>query len=61
MMICYGVALVTCFSLRFYLIWENRRRDRVSNEEINSDSQGSLDFGSLDKTDKEMSQFRYVY
>lgn len=61
MMICYGVALVTCFGLRFYLVWENRRRDRASNEEINGDSQESLDFGSLDKTDKEMPQFRYVY
>ncbi|KAH7133806.1 major facilitator superfamily domain-containing protein [Dactylonectria macrodidyma] len=61
MMICYGVALMTCFSLRIYLIWENRRRDRMDNGENGSEWQESLDSASMDKTDKELVHFRYVY
>ncbi|KAF7546843.1 hypothetical protein G7Z17_g8145 [Cylindrodendrum hubeiense] len=47
--------------LRFYLIWENRRRDRIENEETSTDSQENLNTSCLDKTDKEIVRFRYVY
>ncbi|KAJ3549022.1 hypothetical protein NM208_g722 [Fusarium decemcellulare] len=60
MMICFGVAFVTCFCLRLYLIWENRRRDRATSEP-EDDAQDVLDAELLDKTDKELAQFRYVY
>lgn len=60
MMICFGISLVICISLRFYLIWENRRRDRLG--VVNSgESFEELDAALLDKTDKELLQFRYVY
>ncbi|KAH7137454.1 major facilitator superfamily domain-containing protein [Dactylonectria estremocensis] len=61
MMICYGIALMTCFGLRVYLIWENRRRDRMSSGDNGSEIQESLDSAFMDKTDKEIMQFRYVY
>ncbi|KAK7403324.1 hypothetical protein QQX98_010913 [Neonectria punicea] len=61
MMICYGVALMTCFGLRVYFIWENRRRDEMSSGDIGSGLQESLDSAVMDKTDKELGQFRYVY
>ncbi|CAI6101459.1 unnamed protein product [Clonostachys chloroleuca] len=60
MMICFGIALVICTSLRFYLIWENRRRDRLGF--VNSGkSFEKLEAALFDKTDKELLQFRYVY
>ncbi|PYH32952.1 vitamin H transporter [Aspergillus neoniger CBS 115656] len=60
-MICYAVGIILCGAARFYLVWENRRRDGVyppfhGNEEVDGDVAGMLD-----KTDKEIPQFRYVY
>ncbi|RAK92523.1 vitamin H transporter [Aspergillus costaricaensis CBS 115574] len=60
-MICYAVGIISCGGARFYLVWENRRRDGVyptfhGNEEVDGDIAGMLD-----KTDKEIPQFRYVY
>lgn len=60
-MICYAVGVILCGVARFYLVWENRRRDGVyppfhGNEEVVGDIAGMLD-----KTDKEIPQFRYVY
>lgn len=60
MLICFGATLVISLALRFYLIWENRRRDRVGH--VNGgDSAENLDAVALDKTDKELLEFRYVY
>ncbi|GLB10308.1 hypothetical protein AtubIFM57258_006710 [Aspergillus tubingensis] len=60
-MICYVVGIILCGVARFYLVWENQRRDGVnpplhSNVEVDGDIAGMLD-----KTDKEIPQFRYVY
>ncbi|PYH68364.1 vitamin H transporter [Aspergillus vadensis CBS 113365] len=60
-MICYVVGTILCGVARFYLVWENQRRDGVNpplhgNEEVDGDIAGMLD-----KTDKETPQFRYVY
>ncbi|RAH63555.1 vitamin H transporter [Aspergillus piperis CBS 112811] len=60
-MVCYAVGIILCGGARFYLVWENRRRDGVyppfhGNEEVDGDIAGMLD-----KTDKEIPQFRYVY
>ncbi|GKZ33984.1 hypothetical protein AbraIFM66950_004115 [Aspergillus brasiliensis] len=59
-MICYAVGMILCGVARLYFVWENRRRDRVNplalgNEEID----GGV-AGMLDKTDREIPQFREV-
>ncbi|KAL4816222.1 major facilitator superfamily domain-containing protein [Aspergillus spinulosporus] len=59
MLICFGVSLALALGLRYYLIWENRRRDRLGH--IDTDSLEELDAAVLDKTDKQLLQFRYVY
>lgn len=61
MMVCYAIGVLTCFALRYYLIWENRRRDRASPVSTTA-VEGELgDLNLSDKTDKEIAQFRYVY
>ncbi|KAL4875013.1 major facilitator superfamily domain-containing protein [Aspergillus karnatakaensis] len=60
MLICFAVSFVVSLALRYYLIWENRRRDRLGN--VNADTAvEDLDAAVLDKTDMEITQFRYVY
>ena len=58
MLICFGVAFVTCFILRFYLVWVNKRRDQ---EATPADEEDAGDVNLADKTDKEIRRFRYVY
>ncbi|KAL4961201.1 major facilitator superfamily domain-containing protein [Aspergillus stella-maris] len=60
MLICFGVCFVLSLGLRYYLIWENRRRDRLGNADADPTVE-DLDAAVLDKTDKEIVQFRYVY
>lgn len=60
MLICFGVSFVIPIGLRFYLVWENRRRDRMGQGTV-TDSLDDMDAAFLDKTDKELSHFRYVY
>ncbi|KAF2798608.1 MFS general substrate transporter [Melanomma pulvis-pyrius CBS 109.77] len=59
MMICYCVAFFSCVGLRFYLIWENNRRDKMAVQDDMEEDQ--MVVNTADKTDKEMSKFRYVY
>ncbi|KAF2625504.1 MFS general substrate transporter [Macroventuria anomochaeta] len=60
MMVCCGTALVLCFVLRIYLIWENNKRDcETGLEGISADEAGDMNYA--DMTDKEMRSFRYVY
>ncbi|KAL4808288.1 major facilitator superfamily domain-containing protein [Aspergillus unguis] len=62
MLICFGVSLVIALALRFYLTWENRRRDRLGHGYTDTDLPSEdLDAAVLDKTDKELLHFRYVY
>lgn len=63
-MVCLALGFALAFVLRFYLIWENRRRDK----EVDSDDAGAVPDAErdymvnlLDKTDQEIRQFRYVY
>jgi hypothetical protein len=52
MLICFGVSLILiCLGLRYYLIWENRRRDCLGHVG-NGDAIEDLDPTLLDKTDK---------
>lgn len=60
MMVCFGVGFASCFALRLYLIWENRRRDQVGGA-VESEADTGVMLNMMDKTDKEILQFRYVY
>ncbi|KAK9444428.1 Major facilitator superfamily transporter [Metarhizium brunneum] len=58
MLICFGIGLVSCIAFRFHLMWENLRRDRAC------DMSGRIEMENadlMDRTDKDISQFRYVY
>jgi hypothetical protein len=60
MMVCCGAALILCFVLRVYLIWENLKRDRETGiEGFSANEAGNMNYA--DMTDKEMKTFRYVY
>jgi hypothetical protein len=61
MMICYSVAFSSCFALRFYLVWENKRRDRLASIAGEGFEEEKMVVNMADKTDKEMGKFRYVY
>lgn len=64
LIICLVVAFILCFVTRFYLMWENRSRDRAAANLETQDVEGTEDqimLNLMDKTDKEISQFRYVY
>lgn len=66
MLVCFCVGIVLCFFLRFYLIWENNRRDKLTaavNSAGDMDNQDISDplRNLLDKTDREMVEFRYLY
>lgn len=61
--ICLAAAIVDCLLLRFYLVWENKRRDRADATEgkttlIDLDNE---EVKKLDETDREMHHFRYLY
>ncbi|KAF2008826.1 major facilitator superfamily transporter [Aaosphaeria arxii CBS 175.79] len=58
MLICFGIGIVACFILRFYLVWENKRRDGQASDGM---AEEDMDAGMLDRTDKEIKSFRYVY
>ncbi|KAJ2978632.1 hypothetical protein NQ176_g3705 [Zarea fungicola] len=64
LIVCQSACFLLCLGLRFYLSWVNRRRDRHDdNTEIadpdNIQTQALM--AMLDKTDKEIEGFRYVY
>ncbi|RBQ75464.1 hypothetical protein FVER14953_12991 [Fusarium verticillioides] len=56
-MICLAVSAVLCIALRFYLIWENKKRDDAG-DAIEVPVEG---INLSDKTDREIPQFRYIY
>ena len=56
--ICFALCIAVTITLRYYLMWENKRRDRLAMTETVQDSEGD-EF--LDRTDKEQKLvFRYV-
>ncbi|KKK14657.1 hypothetical protein P175DRAFT_0484744 [Aspergillus ochraceoroseus IBT 24754] len=65
MLVCFAASAIICVVLRFYLIWENKKRDALGDvpEIVEIDGipvpVGSLNL--IDKTDRELHQFRYVY
>lgn len=56
-MICYAIGLVASIVLRFYLVWENKRRDTAA-ETV---PLGTPEETNVDKTDKQLRTFRYIY
>ncbi|KND87788.1 putative transporter [Tolypocladium ophioglossoides CBS 100239] len=61
MLVCFGVGFVTCITLRLNLIWENRRRDQAGGAALESETDTGVMLNMMDKTDREIPQFRYVY
>lgn len=64
MIICFSAGAALILMMRFYLIWENRRRDRLGEAaiaQLNGIEVSETALNLLDKTDWELTQFRYVY
>lgn len=60
-LVCFCAALLCAAALRFYMDWENRRRDRVYGVlETADDRMDGMRLGMHDKTDLENPDFRYV-
>lgn len=59
MLVCYAAGIALCFVLRFYLIWENRRRDKAAGERAQPLDTEAINLADL--TDMEIAEFRYVY
>lgn len=64
MMICQAACFLLCLVFRFYLMWNNRSRDQ-HNAPVDvvdpSEPRTEAIMAMMDKTDKEIDQFRYVY
>ncbi|KAF4125412.1 MFS family permease [Geosmithia morbida] len=60
-MVCLCAALFCALALRMYMMWENRRRDRLygTTEDVEDCSDG-MNLGMHDKTDLENPDFRYL-
>ncbi|CZR68552.1 related to DAL5-Allantoate and ureidosuccinate permease [Phialocephala subalpina] len=64
MIVCFSVGAALILVMRSYLIWENRRRDRLGEAavaQLNGLEVSETALNLLDKTDWELTQFRYVY
>lgn len=65
MVVCFACSAILSMLLRFYCIWENKKRDNIHiPSEGFEEDRGPAVLASLnltDKTDREMHQFRYVY
>ncbi len=60
MIVCFAFGIVVCFAYRFYLVRENKRRDQASTApQVVGTGEPMLNL--MDKTDKQIPQFRYVY
>ena len=60
MMVCFAAGIVLCILLRVQLVLENRRRDKSGAGSAEDEIAGEIS-ADLDKTDKEIPQFRYCY
>lgn len=60
-LVFFCAALLCALALRFYMVWENRRRDRVYGAlETVDDKVDGMRLGMHDKTDLENPDFRHV-
>lgn len=63
-MICLALGFGFALVMRYYLIWENHRRDKAMASDDDAaipDAERDYLVNLMDKTDKEITQFRYVY
>lgn len=60
MLVCFVVAVVSTLGLRFYLIWENNKRDHAQGP-VPDEYTDTVEQLSGDKTDREIPSYRYVY
>lgn len=60
-LVCFAAGVVTTLALRFYLIWLNRCRDKAQKHSEATEGLDAEEINNLDKTDKQLPQFRYVY
>ncbi|CAI6082022.1 unnamed protein product [Clonostachys chloroleuca] len=60
MLVCFVVAIFATIGLRFYLIWENRKKERIHGSVTEDNIEAAAEL-SGDKTDRELPCFRYVY
>jgi hypothetical protein len=59
-LVFFCVQILLAVTIRYYMVWDNRKRDRKFGEvDRNAETQGALD-GLMDKTDRENNNFRYV-
>ncbi|KAJ5398829.1 Major facilitator superfamily domain general substrate transporter [Penicillium sp. CMV-2018d] len=65
MLVCFACSAILSILLRFYCIWENKKRDNIHIPSEGLEEEGGpavlASLNLTDKTDKEMHQFRYVY
>jgi hypothetical protein len=60
MIICFAFGIVVCIVYRLYLIYTNKQRDQARNGAEAVDA-AELMLNLMDKTDRQIPQFRYVY
>ncbi|KAL4782216.1 major facilitator superfamily domain-containing protein [Aspergillus varians] len=65
MLVCFACSTIVILLLRFYLIWENSKREAMGDlpeiAEIDGMPVSAASLNLIDKTDRELHQFRYVY
>lgn len=63
MVVCFACSAVLIILLRSYCIWENKKRDNIPEESFEEDGDpvALASLNLMDKTDREIHQFRYVY
>ena len=63
--VCLAASILVILALRCYLIWENKKRDSQGELPAIVEIDGvQVPIGALnllDKTDRELHQFRYIY
>lgn len=61
MIICFAFGILVCLGQRFYLIGQNKKRDEASSMPDGVEMRSELMLNLMDKTDKQIPKFRYVY
>ena len=65
MLACFAASAIIALLLRFYCIWENSKRDAAATSIGDLAEDGSsvptAVLNLMDKTDREIPQFRYAY
>lgn len=60
MIICFAFGIVVCIAYRLYIIYANKQRDKAR-KGAGAGGAAELMLNLMDKTDRQIPQFRYVY